>query len=111
MLLHVRVTPHPDEPLTIDHATADAAYNWLIAQWEYGTIIDEPRALKKTGGYMNVRVVSHTWEAALAELDAWLGTYPLRDTITVEVDELAPTLADGFAVLHQAIDEQRRIAP
>jgi hypothetical protein len=111
MLLHVRVTADPDEPLTIDASEAEAGYTWLMDRWADGDLIDEPRAFEQTGGYMNVRVSAEDRPTALRQLDDLLSTYPLLKTITIQVDVLTPTLRAGFEKLLAAIDRRERIAP
>jgi len=94
MIFLIIVIPHPDEADRVDDATVAAGRRWLADQQAAGIIIEDPRAFRKTGGFMLVDAADE------AALDAWLAPYPLRDTIDTVVYPDVVDLDDGFAVLH-----------
>lgn len=88
---HVRVTPVPDEAQVVEVGQVQAALAYLqerVADGRYARCL----AFRRTGGY--IELDAHDPH----EIEAALGDYPLRSTITVEIDELV-TLEEGFGVL------------
>ena len=102
MIFLVVVIPHPDEADRVDSATVAAGRRWLDEQQDLGIITEDPRAFRKTGGFMLVEAKD---EEALR---AWLAPYPLLDTINALIFEDVVDLDDGFDVLKAAVAEREQ---
>lgn len=104
---HVRVTPDPDEAERVDHEQERAALAYLKAREADGRY-SRCKAWRGTGGYIELEA------SGPEEILAGLADYPLRDTITLEIIEMAgsgedlgDSLDEGFAVLAANIDAAR----
>ncbi len=104
MRLHVRVTPTPDESLTVTPEQIDAAQAWLeirVLDGRFEMCLPFP----ETGGFVLLTLPTDDKAAALVLLREMFADYPLLDTIHMDVNVVLPTLRAGFDVLRAA---QRR---
>lgn len=100
----ILVTPHADEAERVIPEQVEAGLAWLEGGIRDGYLTDansyaHEDGTPKTGGYM-IAVAED--RGALARL---LETYPLRDTIHLDIRPLNGQLGDGFAVLRTAVAE------
>ena len=94
---HVRVEPDHDEAQRVTAEQADAARAYLkerVADGRYARCV----AFARTGGYIEL------YADRLIDVVTGLDDYPLRETITLHIDEVAAdqpdaSLDEGFAVL------------
>jgi hypothetical protein len=109
MHLHVTVRPHPDEPFRVTLEQIDAAQAWLEERERTG-VFTRVRPYVQTGGNVIVPIPDDMGINAARD---WFETlwkdYPLRDTISWEVDVEYDTLQEGFDVLRGAVLARRPV--
>lgn len=102
MRFHVLVTPVADEAARVTREQALSGLQWLRTKRAAG-VLTAAEAWPQTGGYMIAEVPDR------AALGALLATYPLIDTINVDIHEAIP-LDAGFGVLLTMINLQSNAA-
>lgn len=100
MWLRVLVDADPDEAERVTREQGEAGQAFLEQGLRDGWI-KLALPYPETGGIMIVEV------ADMGEFRDRMSTYPLRDTISLDIREVLPRLSDGFAVLFANIEAAR----
>jgi GNAT superfamily N-acetyltransferase len=107
MRLHVLVRPDPDESSRVTRAQIDAGQEWLEARERSG-LFEWVEPFRRTGGFVIAIAPCDDEADAIAWFEELWQDYPLRETISWEVDALFDTpdvkrrLREGFDVLRDA---------